>query len=173
MFWGRNNISGEYMKFKEFCLSESFRPLFIEYGTDLSNREWYSDEEQHWTFIKYEKYFYVVVVDIHGDVGFATSEVFYKKIFNKWKVIEQTFDFEERKTSTASKVFSYVMFVILKGLEEFNINEFKFSGQHAALGEIYKRVVNKNKYFMKAIEEARFYFDREEDGEFYFRRKEI
>jgi hypothetical protein len=171
MFFSKDKFTGKILSYKEFCLSESFRPLYIEYGTDLKNEEWYSDDEHFWTFVKYEKYYYCVVIDVYGDVGFATSDIFDKSIFSKWNGITDTFDFDERKTSSASKVFCYAMYVILQGLKEFNIREFKFSGQHAALGKIYKTVVSKNKYFLDSLKKEGYYFDREEDDEFYFKLK--
>lgn len=142
-----DKFSDRWLKFDEFCISESLRLMYINYGTDLSNKEWNvtNDEKLHWTFFRFEEYFYCVTVEDDGQVAFATSVVFDKEKLSRWRNVPLVFRFDEKKTSSASKVFSFALFVIVQGCKEFNINEFFFRGQNPSLGKIYSRMVYRNK----------------------------
>lgn len=173
MFWTKDKFSNKFLNFEEFCLSESIRPMSIDFGTDLKNKEWNvsQNEEVCWTFFKFQKYFYCVMID-GFQVGFATSEFFDERILKKLNKVTELFDFEERKTSSAASVFSFVFFVALQGIEEYNIPRFWFSAQNPSLGTVYSKMIGKNKYFMNAIENAGFEYTGEKEGKFNFRRKE-
>lgn len=172
MIYMRDKFSSKILSFNEFCISESLRPMYIVYGTDLKNKEWnYSSEnETYWTFIKNDKYFYCIILSKEGDVGFATSEFFDQKFLSKWTNVLDFYSFDERKTSSALKVFSYVIFVILEGANGFKLDTIYFSGQHDALGKVYERMVKHNKYFLDSFKEAGYVYDKEENGKYYFRR---
>lgn len=170
MFYIADKMSNKILSFEEFSISESLRPLRIDYGTDLKNEEWNSVEDIKWTFIKYDRYFYCIIID-HGQIGFATSQFFDQKKMGVWENIPKYFDFDERKTSSAAKVFSHVFYVIIAGIKKYNIPLFFFSAQHPALGNVYKRMVEKNKYFLDAVDKAGFQSEGEIEGKFIFKKK--
>jgi hypothetical protein len=179
MFWTRDKFNYGFLSFYEFCISESLRPMNTKFGTDsyFMNEEWfkqYGSDGKHiyWTFFRYEKYYYCVVLD-GGNIGFATADVFDNTKINNYLLVKDMFNFNSRDTSSASKVFSYVIFVAIQGIKKFNWKEFYFYAQQPALGSIYKRMVYNNKFFLDSLKKEGFVFDREENERYYFKKEKV
>jgi hypothetical protein len=164
-----DKFTGRRLTFSEYCLSESLRPIKTVFGTDLHNHKWYNKEDLYWTFFKTERYYYCVTLE-NGQVEFATSDIFDEENFSNWFNVAEAFDFDERKISSASKIFSNVMYIVIQGLNTFDIDEFYFYGYSPALGTLYQRMVYHNKFFLDSIKDNRFIFDREEDNKYFFKR---
>lgn len=167
--WIKDKFSVKYLSFEEFCLSESLRPMSIDYGTDLKNELWHINGSIYWTFIKYNEYYYCIVID-DGQIGFAAGEFFDGSLYDDFNNVVRYFDFEERKTSSAVKVFAYIFYVILQGTQKYNLNKFWFSAQHPALGNVYQRMVDKNPYFMDSVKKAGFEYMGQNNGKYEFKR---
>lgn len=151
------NDEGVVMLFRDYILSESIRPRYTEYGTDLKNRQWNHHNEGYFTFYEGEQYIYCVMITDKGNVGFFTSnkDVDVSNIKLPRSVFDSGFTFEKRTTERYLKTFNRSFYVILEGVNKFKIDEVKFSGADINLSITYESLV-KNKFFLDVMRQEGF-----------------
>ena len=162
------SINGETMTFSEYLISESVKPKFTEFGTDLKNEKWKKLNDNFFvTCFKIHKTLYMAVYRL-GYIGFYVARE--PEEFNNLKNITNYDDFVEDyhfdRTSThgAIIVFNNFFYVINKAILGFKPHVIRFDGNDKDLGGLYETMV-KNRFFTKQVNELGYtYSGRKQIG---------
>lgn len=158
-----------------FVLSESIAPSFIEYGTDLKNTQWIllkDDYDIQWVFTffkKYDLYYRVDVCIDTNEIAFGVSEHFDQDKIKDITWVIQNFSDDRKKTFSAIRVFSHIIYVVLDATKKFDLNQIRFDSANPALGSMYDKLVT-NKYLLSALAKYHFQYHGQIDGYYTFQK---
>jgi hypothetical protein len=170
-------VENKMMTYKEFLLSESFKPREIGYGTDLINKEWIKLEytNTYISFFKKIDTFAVIVakrgnqaqisfsINYKNNVKKMTNEKFYDYIKNIKSVsdIAKKFKFTrtgKEPTANIMQVFNNIIYIFIEAIKKFNLNEVYFYSFSTDLQHTFLSMVE-SKLFNKYINEIGYIYD--------------
>ena len=130
------NRTPPVMNFIEFTtLSESIMPVAVEYGRDYKDHQWYEQGEFRCTFFIYRGRAYCVVIDYDGNVGFMTSQTVPPvETLSDINRVGDNFRFDRTKVTDACRTFNQFFYIILQGIQRFDLIDVQFNGFDKELG---------------------------------------
>lgn len=159
---------GKILFIDEFLnLKESIEPKETPFGTDFKNKKWEISDDKKYaiTFMSHSSEYQVLIkIDmLDGEIGFAA----YKGLIT---TDLEKYDINRTGLNDALKIFNKVIYVILQGSINLNINQIIFNGQDRYLDKTYEKISN-NKIFQNKLKEYKFEFiGKDSNDKFIFKK---
>lgn len=169
---------GKFISFSNFCLCESIIPKSISFGINntLDNNLWIEVNSEEvigvYTFIKVDQFYYLILLQSDGEVMFGASDSLDFDLIDNMDYISKTFTDTRRDTNKVLRVFSNILYIILKASEKLNLTFIKFYAANEALSKAYT-VMFRNKHLLNSLKKYGWSFNGMEHEYYTFTKERL
>jgi hypothetical protein len=153
---------GRLLSFEEYLMSESFRPVEIQHGTnkDANNLEFGVQGESIYTLFKLNGVYYCVQYRVSdGRIGFGGSDQYSTQL--------KDYPDSPIRTKNAFKVFNHVFYIVSLMIKSYNLSKFIFTGARDGLIVVYSKMPH-NKSFTGELNKLGFEYKGNDNGTFIY-----